>query len=817
MESATKAPQALRSVSGVRQRIKRVAILGAGTTGSQIAALLASQGIPCDLLDLRPSDGKPNQLAEQALKRLQSLKPPPCYTPEALTLIRPGNFSDDLPRLKDADWVIEAVAEKLEIKKQLWAQAAQFVKEEAFISSNTSGIPIASLAGALPQRLRSRLIGTHFFNPPRYLRLLEIIPTPQTDPEVIAVLSQFAENVLGKGVVIAHDVPNFIANRIGAYGLAVTLKAMEEFKLGPDEVDSVTGPAMGRPGSATFRTLDLVGLDVFIDICNNLGVLLKDPAEREEFVVPPYLQKTVERRWLGEKTGQGFYKRVQTGGDTQILTLQTDTLEYRPRRRLQVASLAAVGGIEDPAERLRTLVNADDVAGRLAWRILSKTLAYAAQKVGEVADDVVGVDRAMRWGFGWELGPFEAWDALGMGKTTQRMRSDGLKLPDWVTKLAETSQTFYRHEAGGSLQATPNATFAPVVVGERVIPFVWLKAGNRQVAQRPGATLYDIGEGVAFLDFHSPKQALGTDMVEMLEESAQRVPRDFRGLVISSHVQPDFCFGANLMLVLMAAQEGEWDEIQGIVRRFQHALLRLKRMAVPVVAAPYGRTLGGGVEIPLSAHRVVASAELYMGMVEAGAGVLPAGGGCKEMLTRALEGLPGGLGAFTEVKKGGPPSIVPEPDPTPGVAKAFETIATARVSGSAAEALSIGFLRSSDVIVPNPDQLLYVARQTAIALDTLGHAPPAAVRLPVLGKDVRAVLEIAAQHLVWGNYASEHDLKIAKKIAYVITGGDRPGGSIADEEYFLDLEVEAFMSLVGEPKTQARMQHLLQKGTPLRN
>ncbi len=785
--------------------------------GAQIAAALANQGIPCDLLDL-PSEGSaPSRRAEEAKKRLLSLRPSPVYGPAVLDLIRPGNFRDDLPRLREADWVIEAVIEKLDAKRQLWAQAAPHLRPDVIASTNTSGIPIASIAQALPPELRRRFLGTHFFNPPRYLRLLEVIPTPGTATEAVAAISRFAEQVLGKGVVVAHDVPGFITNRIGCYGLMVTLRAMEEAGLGPDEVDSITGPAMGRPNSATFRTLDLVGLDVFVDICDNMRGYPLEPWERDAFEVPAYLREMVKRGWTGEKAGQGFYKRVQEGGQSQIITLDLEKLEYRPRRRLQAPSLAATRNLEDAAQRIRTLVGSDDPAGRFAWRVRSQVLVYSARKVGEVADDIASIDRAMRWGFGWELGPFETWDALGVADTARRMESDGLDTPGWVKALADGGQGFYRHGAQASDQATPAGRYVPVPELERTIPLQRLLALGRRVAQRPGVTLFDLGDGVAFLDFHSPKQAIGPDMVEMLEVAAQRVPQDFRGLVLGSHVLPNFCVGANLMLVLLAAQEEEWDEIDRLVRRLQHGLLRLKRAPFPVVTAPYGFALGGGAELALAAHKVVAASECYMGLVETGAGLIPAGGGCKEMLIRALEGHPGGLGAFIAGGRRSPLDLAPPPDPAPALARAFETIGLAKVSGNAEEARGLGFLRPSDVVVPNLDHLLHVAREAVIALDEQGFRPPAPARVPVLGEGSRALLELGVQHLVWGGQATEHDQKIARKLAYVLTGGDRPAGSWASEEYFLDLEREAFLSLCGEPRSQERMRHILDTGRPLRN
>ncbi|MEE8443248.1 MAG: 3-hydroxyacyl-CoA dehydrogenase NAD-binding domain-containing protein, partial [Dehalococcoidia bacterium] len=505
-----------------RQTVRRATVLGSGTMGSQIAALLADQGIPCDLLDL-PSDEGKNRLAEEGKRRLSTLRPPPLYSADSLGLIRVGNFSDDLARVAEADWVVEAVAENLDIKRKLWAQVAPHLRPGVIVSTNTSGIPIASIAEALPPELRSRFMGTHFFNPPRYLRLMELIPWSGSDPAVVAAMSRFTEYVLGKGVVTAHDVPNFVGNRIGTYGLMVTLRAMEEFGLGPDEVDSITGPAMGRPNSATFRTLDLVGLDVLVAVCDNMRGYLTEQRERDGFEVPQYLRDLIQRGWIGEKTRQGFFKRIVADGETQIHVLQPDSFEYRPRRSLRAPSLAAVRDIEDPGVRLRTLVGSDDVAGRFAWRILSQVLVYAAEKVGEISDDIISIDRAMQWGYGWELGPFETWDALGVTDTIERMQADGQAVPEWVKELGKEGKGFYRHQAQGSLQATPQSTYAVVPESERAIPIHRLRAANRAIVQRPGTSLYDLGDGVAFLDFHSPKQAIGPDLLEMLDEAATLV------------------------------------------------------------------------------------------------------------------------------------------------------------------------------------------------------------------------------------------------------------------------------------------------------
>ncbi|HEX6988715.1 MAG TPA: 3-hydroxyacyl-CoA dehydrogenase NAD-binding domain-containing protein [Bacillota bacterium] len=810
------------------ESIRRVAVLGAGTMGAQIAILLASFGCRVDLLDMPPPDageggdgsrpGSPdrNRLASQALERLRSLNPAPALHAGAYQRVQPGNFEDDLSRLAEADWVIEAVVERLEPKQALWARAAQHVRPDAVLSTNTSGISIAAIAGALPAGLRRRFLGTHFFNPPRYLRLLEVIPTADTDPEAVALIRRFGEERLGKGVVVARDTPNFIANRIGCYGLMVTLELMREFGLGPDEVDSITGTPMGRPRSATFRTLDIVGLDVFANVARNLQTATGDPVEREAFRLPGFFEQMLERGRLGEKAGQGFYRRVKEDGRTQILALDLDTLEYRPRRELQAPSLQALAGLDDPAERVLRLLAADDPAGRFAWALTRRVLLYTAAKAPEISDDLVSIDRAMRWGFGWELGPFELWDALGVPETVARMEAEGDEVPAWVRRVAEGPGAFYSWADGLATQATYTGDRLPVPGDPRVIDVPRLARETRVVRRNPGATLYDLGEEVLFLDFHSPKQAIGADMLQMISVALDESAANWRGLVISSHVRPNFCVGANLMEILFLAEEAEWDELDQVVRLFQGLNQRLRHHPRPVVVAPFGMTLGGGVELAFGADRVTAAAETYMGLVEVGAGLIPAGGGCKEMVLRAVQAVPGPAASGGG---GGDPGALTggRVDLQPLINRIFETIGLAKVAGSALEARDLGYLRPDDPVVPNLDHLLFRARQEVLALDAAGYRPPEPARIPVVGRDGRAVLETGAYQLHWAGYASEYDLHIARKLAHVLTGGEVDSGTLVSEQYLLDLEREAFLSLAGEPRTQARMRHILTTGKPLRN
>ncbi|HEX6989716.1 MAG TPA: 3-hydroxyacyl-CoA dehydrogenase/enoyl-CoA hydratase family protein, partial [Bacillota bacterium] len=800
----------------------------AGTMGAQIAVLLAGFGCRVDLLDMLPPDAgeggegaQPdgpgrNRLAAQALERLRSLNPAPALHARAYERVRPGNFEDDLSRLAEADWVIEAVVERLEPKRALWARAAEHVRPDAVLSTNTSGISIAAIAGALPAGLRRRFLGTHFFNPPRYLRLLEVIPTVDTDPEAVALIRRFGEERLGKGVVVARDTPNFIANRIGCYGLMVTLDLMREFGLGPDEVDSITGTPMGRPRSATFRTLDIVGLDVFANVARNLQAATDDPVERRAFRLPDFFEQMLERGWLGEKAGRGFYRRVKEDGRTEILALDLDTLEYRPRRELQAPSLQALAGLDDPAGRVRRLLAADDAAGRFAWALTRRVLLYTAAKAPEISDDLVGIDRAMRWGFGWELGPFELWDALGVPETVARMEAEGDEVPAWVRRVADGPGAFYSWADGLATQATYAGDRRPVPDDPRVIDVPRLARETRVVRRNPGATLYDLGDEVLFLDFHSPKQAIGADMLQMISTALDESAANWRGLVISSHVRPNFCVGANLMEILFLAEEGEWDELDQVVRLFQGLNQRLRHHPRPVVVAPFGMTLGGGVELAFGADRVTPAAETYMGLVEVGAGLIPAGGGCKEMVLRAVQAVPGA--AASGGGAGDPGALTGgRVDLQPLINRIFETIGLAKVAGSALEARDLGYLRPDDPVVPNLDHLLHRARQEVLALDAAGYRPPEPARIPVVGRDGRAVLETGAYQLHWAGYASEYDLHIARKLAYVLSGGEVDSGTPVSEQYLLDLEREAFLSLAGEPRTQARMRHILTTGKPLRN
>lgn len=783
--------------------------------GSAIAALLAGAGLDVLLLDIVPDRLTPeeaargltlasrevrNRIAARALEQLRQQQPPPCFDPSDLTWIEVGNLEDDLPRLAACDWVIEAVVERLDVKQDVVARAALHLKPEAVLSTNTSGLSIAAIAEGCPPEVRRRFLGTHFFNPPRYMKLLEIIPGPDTDPAVVARMQAFSAQVLGKGVVIAKDTPNFIANRIGTYALAITLDAMAAFGLAPDEVDDLTGPVMGRPQSATFRTLDLVGIDTYVHVARHMQQALPDPAERAVFAVPAFIEEMVARGWTGEKAGGGFYRRNRETGELEVLDLAT--WSYRPRRRLSSPVIEAARALPSAADRLRALLQGGDRAADFAWFVLKKVLLYAAEKLPEIADDVAAVDQAMKWGFRWELGPFEMWDALGVTALARRMEAEGERLPQAVAQVASRQPAvFYERGTGGVLRCyTAAGVYRGVEQPPERISLVQLKEAGHLVAGNPGASLVDLGDGVLCLEWHAPKQAIGPDVIAMMEQAADEVEARWEALVIG-HEGRHFCVGANLMLMLMEAEDENWDEIDAMVRRFQQAVLRLKYLRKPVVAAPFGMTLGGGLEVCFAAARVQAAAEAYLGLVETGVGLIPAGGGTKEMALRAASRIPPGV----EVRL------------DPFLRFAFETVALAKVSTSAQDAKRLGYLRAEDGVTFDRDRLLYDAKQAALGLARSGYRPPRPARIPVGGEPAAAALKVGVADMHLAGRITDHDVKIAHHLIRVMTGGDLPRGTEVPESYLLDLEREAFLSLIGEEKTRQRMRHMLATGKPLRN
>lgn len=792
------------------QQIKKAAVLGSGVMGSGIAAHLANIGIPTLLLDIAPREltdaekakgltlenkAVRNRISEGNRQKLLKQKPAPLTSKKNIALIEAGNFEDDMERLKDVDWIIEVVVENLSIKKQIFEKVDQHRKPGSIVSSNTSGISVEAMSEGRSEDFQKHFLGTHFFNPPRYLKLLEVIPAKKTSSEVLSFMKQFGEDVLGKGVVEAKDTPNFIANRIGTYGLLVTVQEMLKGGYSVGEVDSITGPLIGRPKSATFRTLDVVGLDTFIHVANNVYDQVVGK-EKEVFEVPDFMRVMQEKGWLGSKTGQGFFLKK----GKEILELNPETLEYGPRQKLKTASTELAKQEKGTAGKLKALVYSDDRSGQLLWNILSPALLYSAQLHGEIADDVTAIDRAMKWGFGWELGPFETWDAIGVEKSVRKMEEAGEEVPAWVKEMLEKGFNSFYKEEEGQKYFYHNGEYRLIEENPKVINLKQLKKQKGVIKKNTGASLVDIGDGVALLEFHSQSNAIGLDIIQMINFAVDEVEQKYKGLVIGNQGK-NFCVGANLGMILMEAQDDNIYELDMVVRHFQNAMMKIKYSSKPVVAAPFGMTLGGGAEVCLPAAHIQASSETYMGLVEVGVGLIPGGSGNKELYLKHLESMPNGV----------------EFDLQKVANKVFESIAMAKVSTSGEEARDNNFLNLADGISVNGDHLLYDAKQAVLALHEKGYKPPVRKKVPVVGETGYATLLLGAQAMLYSGYISEHDLKIAKKLAYVIAGGKVPYGTEVDEQYLLDLEREAFLSLVAEPKSQQRMQHMLLKGKPLRN
>jgi len=759
--------------------IKRVAVLGAGTMGSRIAAQFANAGVPVLLLDMVMA-GAPdrNIAARKGLESARKQKPGAFYTDAAMALIEPGNFEDHLPLVAECDWVIEAVVENLEVKRNLLRKLVPVLREDAILSTNTSGIPLEKLTQGLSPSMRHNFLGTHFFNPPRYLYLVEVIPTFDTDPDVLAFVTDFCDRRLGKGVVPCKDTPNFIANRLGSFWGGTVAKLTVEGGYTVEEVDTLTGSLIGLPNSASYRLLDIVGIDVWAHVGNNLYELAPHDTWRNRFLPPEFLEEMLRRGWLGEKSGQGFYKRTGKG---QIEALDWRTFEYAPQQKPAFATVEQARMIEDLPARLRALAATTDRVGTFLWQLFSDYCIYAAERVPEISDRIVEMDRAMRWGYGHALGPFELWDALGLEETAGRMQAEGRQLPVPVMEMLNRgAQSFYR---GTEYYDLVHQRYAPLEPRDGV----YVLRRQTTVKSNAGASLVDLGDGVLCLEFHSKMNTLGEDAFSTIYSAVEELAADWDALVIGNQ-GGDFSAGANLMLVLMAAQEGDWDELSLAIQRFQQANMALKCAPKPVVAAPFGRALGGGCEISLHATRIQASAELYMGLVETGVGLIPAGGGCKELVLR-----------WNDPKR------------------AFEQIGYAKVSGSAEDARQMGLLAATDGVTMNRDRLLGEAKALALSL-----VPRFVPRRPqndvtVQGENAYALLKMGAWLARQGGYITDYDMVVAGKLAHVLSGGRLTGEQSVSEQYLLDLEREAFLSLCGDARTQARMAHMLKTGKPLRN
>lgn len=805
------------------RRIEKAAVLGAGTMGSRIAAHLANAGVSCILLDIVPpdlrADAPPaarNKIVLAGLEAAKKSKPAAFFTPALANRVSLGNFDDDLARCSEADWIIEVVAENLEIKRKLLGRVAQFRKPGAIVTTNTSGLPVHLIAEGMSEEFQQHWAGTHFFNPPRYMKLVEVVPGPRTLPEVVGTISDFCDRRLGKGVVVAKDTPNFIANRIGTFSMLNAIRQMTALGMTIEEVDACTGPAVGWPKSATFRTADLVGLDVLVHVVKNIYETAPNDESREMYKVPPLVEEMAKRNWLGDKTGQGFYKKVRGEGEKEILTLDLNTLDYRPRQKARFGSLEMGKPIEDTRERLRALVGpllagqSGDKAQQFIWGGLSEMCLYAARRVPEISDSVADVDNAMKWGFAWEMGPFEMMDALGVKAFAAQVQKEGRALPAVIEKLlASGRKGFYESEKGKTTVFDVSGGAAKPFESPRgVIVLKSLKEAGREVERNSGASLLDLGDGIVCCEFHAKMNAIGADLIVMMHKGLKRLDSDFDALIIANQAV-NFSVGANLMLMLVAAQEQEWDELHMAVKQFQNLNLALKYASKPVVAAPQGMALGGGCEISLHSAKIQAAAEAYIGLVEAGVGLIPGGGGTKEMVIRANEHAAGGedLDLFHAMKP------------------VFETIAMAKVGTSAEESRDLGFLRREDGVSMNRDRLVADAKEAALALVRGGYKPAAAswqegaqtTQIKVLGEQFLTAAKLVIHMMQRGGYISEYDGHVGRKLATILAGGALSSPQTVSEQYLLDLEREAFVSLCGEKKTQERMAHTLKTGKPLRN
>jgi 3-hydroxyacyl-CoA dehydrogenase len=814
------------------KRINKVAILGAGTMGARIAAHFANAGVPSYLLDIVPGDvaagagaAARNKIAAAGLDAARKSKPAAFMDASLARLVTVGNFDDDLKKLAEVDWIIEAVVENLDLKRALLRKVEAIRKPGTIVTTNTSGLPVGKISEGFSDDFRRAWFGTHFFNPPRYMRLLELIPTPEADQGAIDAVSHFCDVHLGKGVVIAKDTPNFIGNRIGTFSVLNVMRLMQEMDLTIEDVDALTGQAVGWPKSATFRTIDLVGLDILGHVVANMTANVRD--ERSDLRLPGFFAQMLERKWLGDKTKGGFYKKAKGGNgkEDERLALDWKTLEYLPRQKPKFASLDMAKNVEDTGARLRMLLGLEgspqkgDKAGQFLWSALSDLWTYSANRVPEISDSIVEIDRAMRLGFNWELGPFELWDAAGVEATVTRMKKEGKLVAANVEKLLASGQeSWYSDDAKTS---SGRAYFdlaaggrKPVQVPEGVWSITVAKKSNGVVKRNSGASLVDVGDGVACIEFHSKMNSLGADIVSLILQTLKSGgPGDNFDAFIITNDAANFSVGANLMLLLMSVQEEEWDDVDLAIRQFQGMTQAIKFSPKPVVASAFGLCLGGGTEISLHSAARQPHAELYTGLVEVGVGLLPGGGGCKEMLLRAVDGAIAARGG-----KGSGDALAGSIEMLEAMKRAFETIATAKVATSAHEARSLGFLSEADRITMNRERVLCDAKARALELVRAGYEPCVPrTDIPAPGEGLLATLKMGVHMMRQGDYITDYEVKLGAKIAEVLCGGNVTPGTLVSEQYILDLEREGFKSLCGEKKTQERIQYTLKTGKPLRN
>ena len=784
----------------MKHTIKRVAVIGAGTMGSQITALFANSGLACDLMDIVPADvandageNARDTIAQGAVDRMRGARVrSPFYVPESADRVRVGNLEDHADRLREADWVIEAVTERLDAKRAVHQIIDKHRRPTSIVSTNTSGISVEAIAEGRSDDFRACFLGVHFFNPPRYMHLLEVIPTPHTDPDTLTSVREFSERALGKGVVLCKDTPNFIANRVGIFAIVDAIREMIEMELSIDEVDAITGLPVGRPRSGTFRLSDLIGIDILVDVANNLPS--KDAA------LPEFVAKMLDQGNLGDKTGKGFYEKRKGEAGSEIWTLDWHTLDYVPQTRVEFESLDSIRRIRNVGERVQTLVNHPDNGGQFAWRCLRNLLSYTAASIPEISDDLPSIDQAMKWGFNWEVGPFELWDAIGVQASVERMSKEGVDPSPLVTGLlASGADGFYTGNAGIRVFHPLSKSHEDVASPTEQLDLARLKREGATVRSNDGACLVDLGDGVACLEFQTKMNIIDESVEELLTQSLDEVERNFTGLVIGNHSE-HFSLGANLVLMLETAKAKEWETLDAFLIALQTPCSRARTLTKPVVAAPSGMALGGGAEIVLGASSACAFAETYIGLVEVSVGLIPAGGGSREVAARCLEGI-----GESNMEEG-----------LTRLETKFRTIVTAQVSDNAYHAQSMGYLRATDRIAANRDRHLYEAKQMVLDL-AKGYQPHPSREIFALGSLGIHHLKTVAREMRDAGTLTDYDIFIADELAHVLCGGALSQPQLVTEDHLLKLEREAFLRLFAEEKTHERIAHTLKTGKPLRN
>ncbi|MGM0390453.1 MAG: 3-hydroxyacyl-CoA dehydrogenase NAD-binding domain-containing protein [Bacteroidota bacterium] len=801
----------------MKRRIKKVAIIGSGIMGSGIACHFANIGVKVLLLDITPRELNDqekkkgltledkqvrNRLVNESLQASLKSKPSPIYHQDFAKRIETGNLTDDISKVSEADWIIEVVVERLDIKKKVFDDLEKYRKEGTLISSNTSGIPIQQMNEGRSEDFKKHFCGTHFFNPPRYLRLFEIIPGPDTSEEVLDFLNEYGEKFLGKTSVVAKDTPAFIGNRVGIFSIMSLFHMVKEMDLSIEEVDKLTGPVIGRPKSATFRTVDVVGLDTLVHVANGLHKGVPSDEQHDLFALPDFIGTMVENEWFGSKSGQGFYKKIKNeDGSSEIQSLDLNTMEYRPGKKANFATLEQTKTIDKVEDRFKVLINGKDKAGEFYRKNLSALFAYVSNRIPEITDELYKIDDAMKAGFGWEHGPFQIWDAIGVEKGVEMMKKEGFEPAAWVNEMLEKGEkSFYTVKNANTFYYDIPKKEQVKVPGQDAFIILDNIRESKQVFKNSGVVVEDLGDGILNVEFRSKMNSIGGDVLDGLNKALDIAERDYQGLVVANNGQ-NFSVGANIGMIFMMAVEQEYDELNAAIKYFQDTMMRMRYSSIPTVAAPHAMTLGGGCELSLHADMVVAAAETYIGLVEFGVGVIPGGGGSKEMTLRAADTFHKDDVELNRLREH------------------FLTIGMAKVSTSAYEAYDLNILqKGKDIVVVNPDRQLGIAKSHALLMAENGYTQPIMrTDIKVLGKQALGTFLVGTDQMYAGKYISEHDKKIANKLAYVMAGGDLSEASYVSEQYLLDLEREAFLSLTGERKTLERLEHMIKKGKPLRN